>query len=117
MSCLTWLALWLAYKSKIANTISDVVQQGKLLAKLTMEARNHINDNGDTASDRKNANTTEKDIDSTKDSAIIATDAALGLEQEKTMSTRQAFWYYRKAVMWSVMICKSPQAHMHLSHD
>ncbi|KAI8943856.1 hypothetical protein NX059_001828 [Plenodomus lindquistii] len=34
----------------------------------------------------------------------IDRDAALGVEQEKTMTTRQAFIYYRKAVMWSVVV-------------
>ncbi|KAF2855364.1 sugar transporter [Plenodomus tracheiphilus IPT5] len=50
----------------------------------------------------------EKGIAGDDESANIALnierDAALGVEQEKTMSTKQAFFYYRKAVLWSVVI-------------
>lgn len=66
----------------------------------------------DTTAEQKDANSIVNDVDSAKDTSSVGADAALGFEQEKSMSTRQAFWYYRKAVMWSVVICKSLRLHL-----
>jgi len=60
-----------------------------------------------TSLDEKTPHDQTKDIDSTKDALSVDTDAILGLQQEKELTVGKAFWYYRKAVCWSIMICKS----------
>ncbi|KAF3042271.1 hypothetical protein E8E11_006905 [Didymella keratinophila] len=54
--------------------------------------------------DEKTPHDQTKDIDSTKDALSVDTDAVLGLQQENELTVGKAFWYYRKAVCWSIMI-------------
>jgi len=63
-----------------------------------MEVRTH-----NTFFDKEAPSDKATDIDS---AVSIHTDAALGLKQEKEMTVGRAFWYYRKAVCWSILICK-----------
>ena len=61
----------------------------------------------DVLHDEKNDMALMEAVESTKgNSTGFEHDAALGTEQEKTMSLGAAFKYYRKAVIWSVVICK-----------
>jgi hypothetical protein len=54
-----------------------------------------------------------EDFPDEKDASEISTkesnhlhDAALGTQQEKNLSFRTAIRYYRKAALWSIVICK-----------
>lgn len=69
-----------------------------------MEGRQHSTRN--TSLDEKAPHSNEKDVDSTKDAVSVDTNAALGFQQEKEISLSKAFWYYRKAVCWSILICE-----------
>lgn len=59
-----------------------------------------------TSFNEKAPHNNTKDFDSTKDAVSVDIDAALGLQQEKEMTIGKAFWYYRKAVCWSILICE-----------
>jgi SP family general alpha glucoside:H+ symporter-like MFS transporter len=67
--------------------------------------------------DEKDSNSNIKDIDSTKDAVSVDTDTALGFQQEKEMTISKAFWYYRKAVCWSILICKSNASWQHFRYS
>ena len=49
---------------------------------------------------------TVEHIDTAKSSNAYEDNAALGTEQEKSMPLGQAFRYYHKAAIWSVLICE-----------
>lgn len=69
-----------------------------------MEGR--LNGTRKSSLEEKSPNSHTKDVDSAKDALSVDTDAALGFQQEKEMTISKAFWYYRKAVCWSILICK-----------
>lgn len=58
-------------------------------------------------SNEKNAVTLSEGDVSTKGTTEFENDAALGTQQEKDMPLATAFRYYRKAAIWSVLICMS----------
>ena len=56
--------------------------------------------------DKKDPQSDIEHIECVKDAVSVDADAALGFQQEKEMTISSAFWYYRKAVCWSMTICK-----------
>ena len=64
------------------------------------------NGSRDASLNEKTPYNNTKDVDSSQDGVSLDTDAAIGLQQEKAITVGKAFWYYRKAVCWSVLICK-----------
>ena len=61
--------------------------------------------NNDVFPDEKNGIITDTGDLSTKESSEYADAAALGTQQEKEMSLGTAFRYYKKAAIWSIIIC------------
>jgi len=57
--------------------------------------------------DEKNSVAMVETDGSNKDASEFEHDAALGNQAEKEMPLGTAFRYYRKAAIWSILICKS----------
>jgi hypothetical protein len=91
-----------SYSTSITFKITSISFPGE--NEVTLTKSNNMA--SDTSQEDKRTKTTMKAVDPSNDFTGYEGEAILGTDQEKNMSLKMAFKYYRKAVIWSITICK-----------